>query len=188
MLIVRFGTALFLLFIGGALFFLLTIDTMFNGGLAFSVKVLGLPLAMIVFGFTYLNRKVLQARSRRPWYVWLFAVLFYPLTLLFAWPYVLAANALLPTKGRIEFRGPIVGKFTSGGRYTSYHVRIHDVGSGQSVELNVGRREYETLAVGAPYSSCFEHGRFDIPFRWRFAETPVPCRPPTGRAANTPPG
>jgi len=181
-LVVRFGTALFLLFMGGALFFLLTIETTFNGGFALSVKVLCLPLAMVVFGFTFLNREMLQGRSRRPWHVWVLAMVLYPLTLLFAWPYVLAANVLLPSKGRIEFRGPIVGKFMSGGRYTSCHVRIHDAGTGRSVELNVGCRAYPTLAVGALYSSCFERGPLDIPVRWRFAEIPDPCLPTTGRA------
>ncbi|HET8533573.1 MAG TPA: hypothetical protein VFO08_20655 [Methylomirabilota bacterium] len=187
-LIVRFGTALFCLFMGGALFFLLTIETTFNGGFVLSVKLLCLPLAMIVFGFTYLNREMLQARSRRPWYVWVMAAVLYPMMLLFAWPYVLAANALLPTKGRIEFRGPIVEKFMSGGRYTSCHVRIRDVGTEQNVELNVGCRAYATLAVGALYSSCFERGRLGIPVRWRFAEIPNPCLPTTGRAADAPAG
>jgi hypothetical protein len=115
-LIVRFGIALFLVFIGSGLFFLLIIETTFNGGFAVSVKLLWLPLATIVFGFTYLNREMLQARSRRPWHAWAMAVALYPMMLLFAWPYVLAANALLASKGRIEFRGPIVAKFMSGGR------------------------------------------------------------------------
>lgn len=185
---VRHAIALLFLFMGGALLFLFTIETTFNGGFALSVKVLWLPLAIVVFGFMYVNVEVLQARGRRPWHVWVMAMLLYPMTLLFAWPYVLAVNALLPTRGRIEFSGPIVGKFVSGGRYTSFHVRIQDVGSGQSVELNVGSREYARLRVGAVYSSCFEHGRLGIPFRWRFAQIPSPCLPTTGRAAEAPAG
>jgi len=183
-LIVRFGIALFLVFIGGGLFFLLIIETTFNGGFAVSVKLLWLPLATIVFGFTYLNREMLQARSRRPWHAWAMAVALYPMMLLFAWPYVLAANALLPSKGRIEFRGPIVAKFMSGGRYTPCHVRIHDVRTGQDVELNVRCRANPT--VGALYSACFERGQLDIPVRWRFAEIPDPCLPTTGRASAPP--
>jgi hypothetical protein len=61
---------LFYIYLAGNLFFLLAIESTFNGGFDFSVRVLWLPLAIVVFCFTWFNRQALYAQVGSRWKTW----------------------------------------------------------------------------------------------------------------------
>ena len=94
----------------GAGFFLIATQSVFNGGLSFSVRILWFPLALLIFGFTWLNRRFFYAMQSR-WKTWLAALAWYPVSLLLTWPYVMALNAATSTGDRMAYSGPIQRKW-----------------------------------------------------------------------------
>lgn len=171
--IIRYGKALAILFVLGSLFFLIAIESIFNGGFYFAVKIIALPAGISIFGFTYVNREELKLLfPGRPWQMWLIAGLLYPLSLLFGWPYLMAINAIAVDKEPIIFNGPVLEKFITSGKTTSYHIRIKDFTSNKTVALNVGANRYSLITVGSEYCAVFNRGMLGIPFVWRFGTNP----------------
>ncbi len=46
-----------MLYMLGTIFFFFFIGSVFNGGFGFSMKVLWIPIGLLVFGFTWVNRE-----------------------------------------------------------------------------------------------------------------------------------
>ena len=134
----RSATLLLIGFLLGSLYFMSRIETVFNGGYAWTFDHLWAPWLAIIFGFAWLNRNALRARARRPWHPWVLSLVLYWVVLLSSQPYVMAVNAIPPHGGRVEYRGPIVDKFKAGGRHIRYEIRVRDSRTGETVTLNVG--------------------------------------------------
>jgi hypothetical protein len=168
-IIKSFLPKLLMLFMLGGAALLLLIESTFNGGLYLSLKVLSLPLAVGVFLPLLLKSRRHPKPSR---WLWLGAVALYMMLMLFSWPYVLGVNALIADESPIVFRGPVIEKFTSSGARSSieYHLRIHDLWSGQVVEVNVSKAGFKNIPVGSDWCTAFHRGLFGIPYRWRHAE------------------
>jgi len=171
--LIRFSGGLLIAFALGALVFLVTIDSVFNGGFSESLKILWLPCGLAVLSFTYVNREVLGESTLAPWQMWVMAAMFYPLSLLFGWPYLMAINALSVNPVPHVYSGPVIAKFVTSGKSVSYHIRLRDVSSEETIELYLSKEAYSKARVGTVYCAAFHRGLFDIPFRWRFASSSV---------------
>lgn len=175
----RVSNLLVLVFLIGAIFFLVRIETSIDG-YVWVVRSLWMPLALTIVAGIWLRRTSIPAHDRRAWQPIVQFVMLYPLALLLSEPYVLAVNAIPPSRGGVEYRGPIVDKFVTRERsVTRYRLHVRDRRSGETVALEVGRNEYARLAPGEVYATCFEIGRLGIPFRWR----PSPRAGPRGTSA-----
>ena len=168
----RYAAWLFYAYIIGGLVFLLLIESVFNGGFYFSVKILWLPLMLLVFGFTWAKRHVLYDATKSIFKLWLFAAVFYPLTILFGWPYVMAFNAITASGDTIVYRGPVVRKWIghSPRGDDSCRIEVRDTDSGEIITITVPPERYASLAVGDVAAEEFLRGGFGIPYRWRFAK------------------
>jgi hypothetical protein len=166
----RYGTWLFFAYILGAGFFLIAIESTFNGGFNFSVCVLWLPLALLVFGFTFLNRKFLYAKVRSRWNVRGLAIVFYPILLLMTWPYVMALNAITGSGVCVTYTGAIQRKWVHHSpRYgDSYEIDVLNTATSRTNTFTIPRDTYDQLRVGDIYVTKFLSGGFGIPYRWRF--------------------
>ena len=171
----RFGTPFFLLYILISVVFLGLIETVFNGGFYFSIRILWLPMAIVIFGVTaWCHTDLAPGRNGKGawWLPWLMAVILYPVSLLMAWPYVMAVNAFLPSHGSVTYEGPVIDKQTSGGRVTSYQLILDDIRSGEPVTLPVSRAAYAGIPLGQTVHQTFTLGGLGIPYNWRFAGKP----------------
>ena len=156
----------------GGIVFLVLIESVFNGGFDFSMKILWLPLLLLIFGFTWVNRHLLGDAYKSVFMPWLLAVLAYPLMILFSWPYVMALNAATASGDMIVYRGPVVRRRidhgTRGG--DSCRIDLRDVHSTEIITITVPLGRYASLSVGDIATEEFRRGGFGIPFRWRFAK------------------
>ncbi len=75
----------------------------------FSARILWLPLALVILGFTARFRRDFENINRNRWKAWMVAALFYPLSILMSWPSVMALNAFFPAGRTITF-DPEVGE------------------------------------------------------------------------------
>ena len=148
--------------------FLLLIHSVFNGGFTFSARILWLPLALVIFGFTAFFHRDFERITRNRWKAWMIAALFYPLSILISWPYVMAVNAFFPAGRTITFHGPVIRKWESSGRSKSYLIVILDQSSGEEVTLQTSEAKYRQVSEGDGIGETFSVGLFGIPFRWRF--------------------
>jgi hypothetical protein len=160
-----------MLYMGISSIFLFTIGTTFNGGVGLTAKYLAAPLAIIVFAFTYVRSRGLPTKTKINALL-LFGVLIYPMILLFAWPYVLAFNALAATGETIAISGGISRKSTSGAKSTAYIVSIRNQQLDEDVQISVSKRDYDHMAIGDSYKFCYYQGRLGIPYFWRFLGQP----------------
>jgi hypothetical protein len=156
------------LYVFGGAFFLLAIESVLNGVFYFSMRLLWLPVAILVFGFTWLNRDFLYRKMKSRWETWAVALFAYPFLLFITWPYVMALNALSSTGETITYRGPIQRKWVAHGRATSYQIDVLDAATSQVVTLIIRPQEYAALKEGDRFSTKFIRGGFGIPYRWRF--------------------
>lgn len=148
--------------------FLLLIHSVFNGGFTFSARILWLPLALVIFGFTAFFHRDFEKINRNRWKAWMIAALFHPLSILMSWPYVMAVNAFFPSGRTITFHGPVIRKWESNGRSKSHLIVILDQSSGEEVTLRTSEAKYRQLSEGDGIGETFSVGLFGIPFRWRF--------------------
>ncbi len=152
--------------------FLFSIGTTFNGGVGLTVKYLAVPLAIVVISFAYIRGRYLPTKEKVK--AWLFlCFLLYPMILLFAWPYVLAFNALTATGETVAVTGTITRKSTAGAKSVAYVVSIRNPQTGQDSQVAVSKEDYESMSLGDSYQFCYYRGRFDIPFFWRFSGQPA---------------
>lgn len=163
----RYSTLLTVAFFGGAAFFLLSIESTFNGGFGLTVRYGSLPLAILIFGYTYWYRQELARICRSGKMVWIRASLLYPVVLLLSWPYVLGVNAFTGSGETITFTGPVEEKWITKGRHTGYHIAIRDSKTQEEVRLNCSESRYQTLQIGDSVSESFEVGGLNIPYRWK---------------------
>ena len=162
---------LLLAYMAGSGAFLFSIGTTFNGGFWLTVKYLALPLGIALAAFTYARSRALERHMKLQ--VWLFVMLMlFPIVVLMAWPYVLAANALVPSGAIVAVSGVITSKSASAGRSTFYVVTVRDPNSGNEDRIQISRAAYEVIAIGDSYKFCFYDGRFGIPFYWRLSGPP----------------
>jgi hypothetical protein len=172
--IYRYGGWLFFAYLAGAMLFLVLIDSIFNGGFFFSVKLLWLPLAVVIFGFTWVNRDLLRSEtgsSRKPWFI---ALLLYPVALLMSWPYMMALNAATARGGSLVYQGPIERKWIHhGGRRfgDSCEIDIRDTHSSELITISVSSEKYASLSQGDTVTVEYMRGGFGIPYRWRLPRT-----------------
>jgi hypothetical protein len=168
-MLVRFQKWILLGFVAGSVFFLMFIDSTFNGGFYFSVTHLWLPLACVIFGYTWWHRAYFIRIKKSVWKPWFLAAVLYPVALLMIWPYLMAVNAITGTGETITFHGPIQEKRTSQGRRsTSYQVVILDQTSHERVTLKCSSSDYVKFHTGDVISRTFQVGGFGIPYRWKF--------------------
>jgi len=168
----RNANILFLIYLGVGTIFLLSIESVFNGGFNTSMRLAWAPLAILVFGFTWIYRKAFYNLSGSPIRVWVLAVMGYPVFLLFSWPYFLAVNALIPSTKDVIYSGPIIEKFiTRGTRSTSYQVTIHDETLDTEVTLTISSCLYKSTVIGSTLHQSFQIGALNIPYRWRFSHS-----------------
>ena len=177
-LLVKYETSLILLFLGGGIFFLIQIKTLEFYGFLEAIKWLAVPIALLVFGFTYKNFQYLAVRNgdkqTNPWWG---ALLYYLGLLVFSWPYVLAANAIAGNENLTIISGSIEQKVadkTRGGGLR-YLIKIREEKSGILVTQEINEEKYHSVIEGENYSYCFYQGRFGIPYHWR--EDPPPNCP-----------
>jgi len=105
----RFGTPIFLLYFFISLTFLCLIESVFNGGFYFSIRILWLPVAIVIFGVTaWCYKDMPRGRNGKGawWFPWVIAAILYPLSLLMAWPYVMAVNASFPPEAPSFTKAP----------------------------------------------------------------------------------
>ena len=133
----------------------------------FSARILWLPLALVIFGFTARFRRDFENINRNRWKEWMVAALFYPLSILMSWPYVMAVNAFFPAGQTITFHGPVIRKWESNGRIKSYLIVILDQSRGEEVTLQTSEAKYRQLSEGDGIGETFSVGLLGIPFRWR---------------------
>jgi len=150
--------------------FLMTIESVFNGGFDFSVRILWIPIGILIAGFTWWCRHDFERILNSRWKAWVTAGLLYPIALLMSWPYVMALNALLPSNSSVTYEGPVTRKFISGGRRNSYQVVIRDRSTQKEVTLSTSESRYGELSPGNTIQETFSVGRLGIPFRWRHAK------------------
>ncbi|MGH8048038.1 MAG: hypothetical protein ACREKL_12420 [Chthoniobacterales bacterium] len=155
-------------FLLGGLFFLIAIDSTYNGGFYFSASHLWLPLAALIFGYTWWHRKYFVSVTKRKKSPWITAAIVYPLVLLMSWPWLMALNAVTGTGAMVTYSGPIQGKWINHGKSRSYHFSILDDSSHEIIKLNCNASEYSRLSIGSIASRTFQLGGFGIPYRWRF--------------------
>lgn len=171
----RFGTPFFITYTITAMILLGLIETVFNGGFYFSLRILWLPLAIVIFGVTaYCHKDLPRGRNGKGprWFPWVMAAVLYPLTLLMSWPYVLLVNALLPSRGPVTYAGPVIEKPLSGGRTTTYLIVLDDFHTGEPITLAVSREAYDKIPLGMIVDQTFTIGGLGIPYNWRFARSP----------------
>jgi hypothetical protein len=166
----RYGVWLLYAFMAGALLFLLLIDSVFNGGFDFSVKILWLPLALVIFGFTWVDRQFLYAQmgSRRA--PWINATLLYPIAILMSWPYMMALNAATSRGDTLNYTGPIERKWIQHSPRSgdTCMIDFRDRQSSQLVTIRVSSAYYGAHSEGEIASAQFLRGGFGIPYKWRF--------------------
>jgi hypothetical protein len=166
----RFRTSIFFLFMGVSGGFLMTIESTFNGGFYYSVKLLCIPLAIIILAYVRWHQSAF-GKSRR---IWIVAGLLYPIALLMSWPYVMALNLLTSPDKKITYHGTIERKWESNGRTVSYHVDLLDTTTRQLVTLNYSPAHYAQVARGDTISETYFAGRLGIPARWKYANPLAP--------------
>ena len=170
MFVYQYRIWLLLFYVAGSLFFLITIESVFNGGFDFSLRVLALPLALLIFGVMWSSRKFFYSETKSVWKAWLLALGLYLFALLFSWPYVMAVNAASSSGEKIIYRGPIQRKWIRRGARgnTSYEIDVLDSSTSTLVTLDVSSQKYISLHEGEIYTAEFIRGGFGIPYRWRF--------------------
>ena len=167
----RYGGWFFFAYMAGAMLFLILIDFIFNGGFFFSVKVLWLPVAVVIFGFTWVNRDFLGAEmrsGRKPWFI---AATLYPVALLMSWPYVIALNAATARGDTLVYKGPVERKWIHHGsrRYgDTCEIDIRDKQSSEVITIPVSSEKYASLSEGETVTVEYMRGGFGIPYKWRF--------------------
>jgi hypothetical protein len=178
----RYSGLFFLAYIAGAMLFLVLIDSVFNGGFSFSMKILCLPVAVVIFGFIWVNRESLRAEmgsSRKPW---LLAAMLYPVALLMGWPYVMALNAATARGDTLVYTGTVERKWIHHGSQRfgdTCEIDIKDTKSSQVVTIPVSPQKYASLSEGEIVTVAFMRGGFGIPYRWRFPKRPNQTLEPT---------
>ena len=168
--IMRIGSRLFPIFMFGGLFWLMLIETTFNSGFDFMMKILALPLALIVFSFTYINQTALLAYSNSLLKLWGVAIAFYLLLLLFSWPYLLVVNAVFRDEKPVVYTGEIIKKYEhrSSKNSNSYLITIRDIDTNEDIVLKLPYLYFQEAQVGQRYCTVFYRGLLGIPFRWRY--------------------
>jgi hypothetical protein len=148
-----------------------------NAGVIYAVKILSIPAAILIFGYTYFNRVWLTSLNpSQSWRPWLMALGIYLIFLLLGWAYFLAINTLVISDTPVIFSGQVLDKFISSSRIsTSHHIKILDDDSKTPITLYVTRNEYSKIKIGENYSKCFQKGRLGIPFLWRDSSIPYSC-------------
>jgi hypothetical protein len=169
----RYSGLLFLAYVAGGMLFLVLIDSVFNGGFSFSMKILWLPVALAIFGFTCLNREFLRAEMGSSAKPWLLAAMLYPIVLLMSWPYVMALNAATARGDTLVYNGRIERKWIhhGSGRFgDTCEIDIRDTQSSEVVTIRVSPEKYASLSQDDIVTVAFTRGGFGIPYRWRFTE------------------
>lgn len=179
-LIIKHRDPLFLSFMLISVAFLFGIKTTFNGGFSLTAKYLCIPFAVAIIFFVKANIK--KIRPLVHWSdirIWLFSMLLvYPLILLMAWPYVLAANAVFSSREIVEIGGLVNKKFVTTGKYgSSYHLRTTDLRTLTQAKLNVTEQEYRNIKEGEKFHQYFYEGALGIPWHWN-GQAPNKSRKP----------
>lgn len=155
------------LYLGIAVFFLLRLESIFNGGFFYSMQILCLPLAVIIFGYSWLYRSYFYRVNKSKIVTWTVVILFYGLTLLMTWPYVMAFNAFTGSGEKVIYEGPIEEKWISKGKHWSYHLEIRDQKTLKTVTLNCSKNFYNSVSEGDYISDHFYMGGLGFPYRWK---------------------
>jgi hypothetical protein len=163
----KVGIGFLLVYLIGGILINISIETTLNGGMDISLKYLSIPLAIIIFGYTAMTRNEAIARNPKA-SPWVMACILYPLCVLFTSPYIVALNAAGMPKQEIIFRGPIIRKWYSSGKSTSYHVEIMDSASNKKVSFYISKTLYNSVHEGDSYTKKMYLGRFGIPYRWKW--------------------
>ena len=162
-------------------FFLLAIESTWNGGIVITISKLWLPLAILVFGYTFFFRDKFYDLNtikndqvtnyswvdHNAWDHWLIAIAFYALMLFFSWGHGMAINAFTSSGEIVVIEGKVREKFISSGKSEAYLIRIIDKQTYDEEILRVSPYIYSSLSVGDTYKEQFYKGGFGIPYRWR---------------------
>ena len=169
--ICRYGNKVFLAFMFGGLVCLLLVESVFNGGFDFSTKILWLPLGLLIFGYTWVNRQFFYIEMRSVRKPWLYAVMLYPMAILLSWLYMMLINAVTSSGDALVYRGPVEHKWVHHGGVRfgdSYEIDIRNADSSEVVTITVTPERYASISKGDVLAAEFKRGGFGIPFRWRF--------------------
>lgn len=166
-IIYRYRNILFFTYIGLSAFFLMRLESIFNGGFYYSVRILWLPLAIIIFGYTWLHRNFFYSVNRNKITTWALVIMLYGLSLLMTWPYVMAVNAFTGDGDEIVYEGPIEKKWISKGKRLTYHLVIRDQKTMEIVTLNCGKNFYNSVSEGNFITEHFYMGGLGFPYRWK---------------------
>lgn len=165
--IYRYRNILLFTYLGFAGFFLLRLESIFNGGFHYSIQKLWFPLAIVIFSYTWINRKFFYSVNQNKIATWVVAAIFYGLSLLMSWPYVMAINAVTGNGEKIRYEGPIVKKWISKGKHWSYHLDIRDKRTSKTVTLNCNKAFYHSINEGDDVVDTYIIGGLGFPYRWK---------------------
>lgn len=149
---------------------LLLLKTEFNGGFSLALQYLAPPLFLLVMGAAHANRKKVQPS----WLAYFFALVMWPLLVVFSWPLLLVANAAAADGSVLEFSGPVSNKFMAGTRSREHVVTLLDQATRNEVKISIPPDAWDAAKIGEVYKFCFFNGKFGVPYYWRFAGPP-PC-------------
>jgi len=167
----RFGVLLITLYLLISIVCLKLIESVENAGFEFSMRILWLPIATMIFGVTWWCRKGFTSGG---WATWITAITLYPVALFMAWPYVMVVNAILPSQGTVAYEGPVIYKVKRKFRGpASYSIVLGDIHSRELVSLMASREDYENIAIGRSINRSFTLGGFGFPYNWHFEKKPL---------------
>ena len=138
-------------------------------------KTLAAPIGIALFLFTYWNLDAIKRLTLgSTWEIWGTVACLYPLALLLAPMYVLAANAAVARAETVMIRGLVTEK-NKFSKKPGYLIKIQDKSTGKSFDLGVTAPEFDAVKIGAEYRVCFYIGGLGIPFKWRYGENGGLC-------------
>jgi hypothetical protein len=150
---------------------LLLVRTPFNAGFDLTIRYLAFPLLALVLFVAHASRK---KNERHPWMRYFFALIIWPMLVVFSWPYLLVVNAAAADGSTLEVSGPVTEKFAAGSsRSKSYVIKLLDQATRDQVDVPISRSEWDIVKVGDGYKFCFFNGRFGVPYYWLLAGQPV---------------
>ena len=155
-----------IVYLTGGLLTTVSIDTPGDSGFSFAWRYLLLPIAVLSVHVGYRRPSRDETPEARPRRRALTAIAVF-VTLMIGTPgYVMLTNSVAADGEPVTVEGPIVEKWSRGGRTTSYHLRIRDERTGRPVKLQVSYPDYKAATIGTRFSRTFFRGRLGLLYRW----------------------
>jgi hypothetical protein len=156
-----------IVYLTGGLLTTLSIDTPGDGGFGFAWRYLLLPIAVLSVYVGYRRSSKDETPEARPRRRALTAIAVFVTVMIGTPGYVMLVNSVAVDGEPVTVEGPIVEKWSRGGRTTSYHLRIRDERTGKQIKLQVSYPDYKAATIGTRFSRTFFRGRLGLLYRWK---------------------